>query len=89
MKNNTSNMLNDVLEGNMKDVGFDYSFLNKKIKVLPKKKNEFQMMDHMSKHRARHVYPHHRGYKNSANRCYHYGGYGHIRPFFYRLYEYP
>lgn len=52
MKNNSSDMLNGLLEGNMKYVDFDYSSMNKKIKVPPKKKTEFQMVDHMSQHRA-------------------------------------
>lgn len=67
MKNNSTDMLNDVLEENMKVVGFDYSFMNKKIKVPPKKKTEFWMVDHMSQHRARHVYPKHRGNKTSKD----------------------
>ncbi|KAI5388997.1 hypothetical protein KIW84_074594 [Lathyrus oleraceus] len=61
MVNNSSDMLVDVFEGNMKVIRFDYNSMNKMIKVPPKKKTEFQMMDHMSQHRARHVYPQHKG----------------------------
>lgn len=80
MMSNNLDILDDVLEENMKVVGFDYNSMNKKIKVLSMKKIEFQKVDHMPQHHARHVYPHHRGYKNSAKRCHHCGIYGHIRP---------
>lgn len=36
MKNNSSDMLNDVLEVNMKVVEVEYNSMNKNIKVLPK-----------------------------------------------------
>lgn len=87
--NNSSDVLDDVLEENMKVVGFDYSSMNIKIKVYLRKKSEFQKVNHMSQHHARHVYSHFRGVKKSTQRCYHYGRYGHIRPFCYKLYGYP
>lgn len=83
---NGSNMLDDML-GNMKDVGFEYSSINKtKIKipskkfVRPKKKTEFLMVDHIFQQLARHVYHQQRGHKNSSWKCHHYGRYGHIMP---------
>lgn len=47
------------------------------------------MKDYISQHPTQHVYPHKRGNKNSFYRCHHYGRYGYITPFWYRLYGYP
>lgn len=47
------------------------------------------MLDNVSQHHARHGYPQLRGYKYSTKICHHYGKYDHIRPFCYKLYEYP
>lgn len=47
------------------------------------------MKDHMSQHHVQHVFRHHKGNKNSYKRCHHYGRYGHIRNFCYKLYGYP
>lgn len=55
--NNSSDMLDYVLEGNMKVLGFDYSFMRKNIKVPPNKKIECHMVDQMSQHHTQHVYP--------------------------------
>lgn len=92
MLNNGSNMLDEIFKfgensRNMKDVGFEYSFMNKKIKILtkklvsPKKKIEFMMKDHMFQHPNQHVYPRNRGNKNPSRKCHHYGRYGYINPF--------
>lgn len=88
IKYTNSDMLDDILKGNMKAIGFDYSSMNKNIKVPSKKNTEFQVVDHMSQHRARHVYPHHKGNKKSSWRYHHCGIYGHIRTFYYKLYGY-
>ena len=85
MISNNLDMLDDVWEENMKVVGCDYNSMNKKIKVPPKKKTEFQMVDHMSQHDAQHLYPHNKGNKKSSWRCHQCGRYGHIIPFCYRL----
>lgn len=48
----------DGMTGNMKVIGFDYSSMNKKVKILTKKfvslenKIEFPMKDHMSQYLA-------------------------------------
>ncbi|KAI5393583.1 hypothetical protein KIW84_060636 [Lathyrus oleraceus] len=97
--NNDSDVLDKILEveeksRNMKAIGFDYSSMNKKIKiptkkfVYPKKKTEFLMKDHMSQHPAQHLYPHNRCNKNSSWRCHRCERYCHIGPFCYRLYGY-
>lgn len=62
MLNNGTNMINEILEvgkmsRNLNGIGFE-SNMNKKMKipykkfVLPKKKTEFQMLDHMPQHHA-------------------------------------
>ncbi|KAI5418080.1 hypothetical protein KIW84_042643 [Lathyrus oleraceus] len=53
LKNNSLDMLNGILQRNMKVVGFEYNSSNKNKKLPPKKKTEFQMVDHMPQHRAR------------------------------------
>lgn len=53
------------------------------------KKIEFLMVDHMSQQPARHMYSLYRGKKISSYKCNHYGRYGHIRSYCYRLYGYP
>lgn len=89
MLNNDSDMLDEILEiVEKKTIEFDYSSMNKNVK-FPTKKIGFQMLDHMSQHRARHVYPQHRGIKNSIKRCHHCGRCGHIRLFCYNLYGSP
>lgn len=68
---NYSNMV-DVMIGNMKVVGLDYNYMNKKVKIITRKfvssekKIEFMMNDHMSQHPAQHVYPHNGGNKKSS-----------------------
>lgn len=63
--------------------------MKKKVEFPTKLKIEFQMLDHMSQHRARHVYPQHMDFENSAKRCHHCGRCSHIIPFCYKLYGYP
>lgn len=96
MLNNSFGMLDEILEvrnmsGNIKEIGVDYSSMNKNIKipfkmfVPPKKKIEFRMKDHMSQYSALHMGPLYRRIKNSSWRCHHYGRYGHIRPYCYNI----
>lgn len=77
MLNNGSDTLDEILEveqksRNMKDIRFDYSSMNKKVKipnkkfVSSKKKTKFLMKDHMPQQHAQHVYPYNIGNKESS-----------------------
>lgn len=71
---------------NRKEVRFAYNFMNREIKIpnenfVPlEKKIEFIMLDLMSQHLVRHMYPQNISYKISSWRWHYCGWYGHIRP---------
>lgn len=100
MLNNGSKMLDKILEvgkmsTHMKGIWFEPRSMNNKDKIMPKKfvphnrKTGVLNLDRISQHRAKHVSPSHRKNKNQPQICHHYGKYGHIRPYCFRLYGYP